>query len=247
MDVEQVAFLASGWSLASTDAHATSIALANDEETVLVDAGGQATRGLVATVGTENLDHVYLTHEHPDHTYALPGLIHHLRFEDERGPLTIHGPAPALENVRGALEALGVTCPFELNWEPLEVTQGTDDRARWGPTEHSVPTLAYRFGDVVVCGDTGPSEVVVKLAQEASLLIHEATHTDPEKTHPAGHSTPEDAGHAARKARVGALALIHIYPTIEKEEARRRTGFNPVFAPADGDVLVREDQSWTQD
>lgn len=246
MDVDAVGFLACGWSLASEDTHATAIALDAGEEVVLVDAGGDVPRGLVRTFGTQRLRHVYLTHEHPDHTYALPGLVHHLRFAGERGPLTVHGPSPALERAREAIDALGVTCPFELRWSSIDAASGEDARARWMPTEHSVPTLAYRFGDVVVCGDTAPSGQVVALAEDASLLVHEATHTDPERTHGAGHSTPSDAAQAASQAGVDALALIHVHPSLGRDGAREASAFEPTFAPADGDLIHRDGAgTWT--
>lgn len=245
MDVEAVGFLACGWSLASSDAHGTAIALRSEEGVTLVDAGGGVTKELVRTFGDDELDHVYLTHEHPDHTWGLPGLIHHLRFAGERGRLTIHGPAPALARVREALDALGVTCPFEIVWDELERERGEDPRASWTPTEHSVPTLAYRFGDVVVSGDTGPSAEIPELARGASLLIHEASHTDEDLTHGSGHSTPSDAGAAASKAGVDTLALIHVHPSLGRERARELCPFEDVVAPADGDILTPESDRWT--
>lgn len=247
MDVEAVGFLACGWSLATSDAHGTAIALRSEEGVTLVDVGGSVTKELVRSFGDDELDHIYLTHEHPDHTCGLPGLIHHLRFAGDRGPLTIHGPAPALARVRGALDALGVTCPFEIVWDELAAERGEDSRASWVPTEHSVPTLAYRFGDVVVCGDTGPSARVPELARGASLLVHEASHTDEELTHGSGHSTPSDAGAAASKAGVGTLALIHVHPSLGRERARELCPFDHVVAPADGDILAPDADHWIRD
>lgn len=246
MRVDTVAFLACGWSLASTKTHATAIALDTDQGVILADAGGDATRGLVATFGTDRLDHVYLTHEHPDHTYALPGLVHHLRFAGARDRLVVHGPAPALGRARGALEALGVTCPFSLEWDPLEEAAGGDARADWVPADHSVPTLAYRFGDVVICGDTGPSELIVELARGASLLVHEASHTNEKLTHTAGHSTPEDAAKVASRADVGTLALIHIHPDLGLEGALEGCPFEDTLAPVDGDIVERAGDTWQE-
>lgn len=246
MRVHSVAFLACGWSLASTRAHATAIALQTDEGVILVDAGGDAIKGLVRTFGTEQLSHIYLTHEHPDHLYALPGLIHHLRFADEREALHIHGPAPALERAQAALDALGVRCPFELAWGEIAVEAGGDDRARWVPAAHSVPTLAYRFGDVVVCGDTAPSERIEELAQGASLLVHEASHTDERLTHENGHATPADAGRIAAAAEVDHLALIHVHPSLGPAGAVDACPFGPVTAPIDGLILEREGGTWRE-
>lgn len=244
MSVEAVAFLACGWSLASARTHATAIALQLDDEVVLVDAGGNAVRGLARTLGTRDLRHVYLTHEHPDHTYAFPGLVHHLRFAEEREILHVHGPGPALANARDALTALDVSYPFELRWHALDDEPGEDARARWAPCNHGAPTLAYRFQDVVVCGDTGPSERVAALAEGADLLVHEATHTDPERTHPHGHSTPQDAAEVAAAADAGTLALIHVHPNLGPEGARDACPFEPTVAPVDGDVLEAAPDEW---
>lgn len=244
MAVQAVAFLACGWSLASEDAHGTSLALRTDEGVHLVDAGGEVTKGLVRSFGSEELDHVYLTHEHPDHTWGLPGLIHHLRFAGERGPLRIHGPQPALARARASLEALGVTCPFELRWSEIDVEPGEDERTRWVPADHSVPTLAYRFDDVVVCGDTAPSDEVVELSRGASLLVHEASHTNEEMTAPSGHATPSQAADVASRADVDALALIHVHPSLGRAGAKQACPFPRVMAPKDGDVIRPEKGGW---
>ncbi len=244
MTVDRVAFLAAGWSLATAQAHGTSIALETQDGTILVDVGGEATKGLVATSGLASLQRIYLTHEHPDHLWALPGLLHCLRFADERGPLAIHGPAPALERARAAIEALGVTTPFELQWSPIALAPGSDDLASWTPADHPVPTLSYRFDDVVVCGDTAPTHSTVELAQGASLLAHEASHTSEELTHSNGHSTPADAGRIAHEAGVGTLALIHIHPSLDRKSAVDATGFDPTLAPVDGQVLARTGGGW---
>jgi ribonuclease Z len=61
-------------------------------------------------------------------------------------------------------------------------------------------------------GDTRPTESLVKLAQNADLLIHEATLSDEllERAQEEGHSTPSQAAEIARKARVKQLILTHI-------------------------------------
>lgn len=244
MTVQQVAFLASGWSLATPEAHGTSIALGTQEGTILVDVGGETTKGLAATFGLETLTRIYLTHEHPDHLWALPGLLHCLRFGQDRGPLAIHGPKPALDRARRAVDALGVTTPFEVQWVEITDEHGADDIARWAPADHPVPTLSYRFDDVVVCGDTAPSEETTELAKGGSLLVHEATHTSEELTHPHGHATPADAGAIAAQAEVDALALIHIHPSLDRKQAVEAAGFDPTFAPVDGQQLMRTGKTW---
>ena len=246
MEPDTVTFAACGWSLARPRAHGTSIALHGDAGTVLVDAGGDVAKQLARLDATSSLERVYLTHEHPDHLWGLPGLIHSLRFTSRERPLALVGPAPALARVRGALDALDVTCPFPLEWREIEDEAGSDDIAQWAPMDHSVATLGYRFGDVTVLGDTRPTEQVTDLAEGSSLLVHEATHTDADRCHASGHSTPADAGRAASRAGVATLGLIHIHPSLSAKRAVEEAGFPDTIAPEDGDQLRHTAEGWEQ-
>ncbi len=81
---------------------------------------------------------------------------------------------------------------------------------------------------VVYSGDTAPCERLVKEAEGADLLIHEATFTSDmeEEAHERGHSTARDSAIIASKANVKALVMTHFsnrYESLHKhlEEARR--------------------------
>ena len=65
---------------------------------------------------------------------------------------------------------------------------------------------------IVYSGDTRQSENLVKLAENADLLIHEATFDDEltERAVEDGHSTPGMAAETAKKAGVKRLVLTHI-------------------------------------
>jgi ribonuclease Z len=65
---------------------------------------------------------------------------------------------------------------------------------------------------IVYSGDTRQSENIVKLAEGADLLIHEATFDDElkERALEDGHSTPSMAAETAKKAGVKQLFLTHI-------------------------------------
>ena len=65
---------------------------------------------------------------------------------------------------------------------------------------------------IVYTGDTGASEQIVELAENADLLIHEATFEDElkERAVEDGHSTPSMAAETAKKAGVKRLFLTHI-------------------------------------
>ena len=65
---------------------------------------------------------------------------------------------------------------------------------------------------IVYTGDTRQSENLVKLAENADMLIHEATFDDEltERAMEDGHSTPGMAAETAKKAGVKRLVLTHI-------------------------------------
>jgi ribonuclease Z len=80
------------------------------------------------------------------------------------------------------------------------------------PVCHLIPTIGLRIESIqsrkiiTYSCDTEPCQEVVRLAQNADILIHEATGAFP------GHTTSFQAGEIAQEAEVGALYLIH-YPT----------------------------------
>jgi ribonuclease Z len=65
---------------------------------------------------------------------------------------------------------------------------------------------------IVYSGDTRPTKSLLRLAEGADLLIHEATFDDEllDKAIEDGHSTPSQAAETAKKAKVKKLILTHL-------------------------------------
>jgi ribonuclease Z len=81
---------------------------------------------------------------------------------------------------------------------------------------------------IVYTGDTRPSKPLVRLAENANLLIHEATFDDElfERAGEDGHSTPSQAAETAKEAGAKWLILTHISAryrdaTLLLEQARK--------------------------
>ena len=110
------------------------------------------------------------------------------------------------------------------------------------------PAFAYRFdtpsGSAVFSGDTGPCDNVVRLAQGADYLVHEVIDLDFVRERVAkmpnrdnivnhlteSHTSPEDAGRIAARAKVKTLVLSHLVPgdseiAEDTWEARSKTTF----------------------
>lgn len=120
------------------------------------------------------------------------------------------------------------------NMAPFEVFRDEKVRVTAILVQHEpvAPAFAFRFdskfGSVVISGDTGASENLVKLAQGADVLLHEAIDLDsvakeytraPESHrnasmdhHRRAHTTAAQAGELASRAGVRTLALHHLVP-----------------------------------
>ena len=94
---------------------------------------------------------------------------------------------------------------------------------------------------IVIAGDTAPTETVRVLAEDADLLVHEATFLEDERARAAEtlHSTARQAAEIAREARVRMLALTHVSPRYFGPELAReaREVFPPTIVPRDFDIV----------
>ena len=102
-----------------------------------------------------------------------------------------------------------------------------------------VPAFGYRFDgpdrSIVISGDTGRSDALVRLAQGADVLVHEAlwvpavdqivgsvTNASTLKKHlMASHTSAEDAGRVAQAAGVKTLVLSHFVPADDPQVTDR--------------------------
>jgi ribonuclease BN (tRNA processing enzyme) len=89
-----------------------------------------------------------------------------------------------------------------------------------------VPAFGYRFDtadrSIVISGDTTPSENLIKLAQGADVLVHEAMNVQAvermrippalKRSILSHHTSAEDAGRIAQSAGVKLLVLSHFVP-----------------------------------
>lgn len=238
-------------------------------ERILVDCGPCILQQLDAIgVSPAELTHVFFTHRHGDHTLGYPMLM--LWYELQENPALAPPTLIASAQTFAALDALmntafgtveGVTesaprivLPQDA---PGEAQIHPHIRLRTFPMQHSdfAPVLGLRietrgpFGEhaIAFTGDTLPNPNIALLAQDADLLVHEATlcaTLEPQFAEGAyGHSTAQSAGRNARLARARRLALTHIEAsTLEQrqlliEEAQREFD-GPVFIQVPGLRLV---------
>ncbi|MEA2316813.1 MAG: ribonuclease [Solirubrobacteraceae bacterium] len=94
---------------------------------------------------------------------------------------------------------------------------------------------------VVISGDTAPCDMVRAAAEDADVLVHEATFTEDERDRAfeTGHSTARQAAELARGARVRLLALTHVSTRYGGGEIREeaRAVFERTVVPRDFDAI----------
>jgi ribonuclease Z len=101
---------------------------------------------------------------------------------------------------------------------------------------------ARRGRTIVISGDTAPCQAVEAHAQDADLLVHEATFLEDERARArdTAHSTARQAAELARDAGVGLLALTHLstryFPRDVRDEAR--SVFPATVVPRDFDAIA---------
>jgi ribonuclease Z len=189
------------------------------DEFILVDCtANPLVRLEQAGLSPERLSHLILTHFHPDHVSGVPLLLMDLWLLGRKSALTIHGLPHTLDRLEALMRAFGwenwpnfYTVDFRrLPEEPLSLVLETANlRVLSSPVEHLIPTVGLRFENrarrsaLAYSCDTQPSSAVVKLAEGADTLIHEATGEAP------GHSSARQAGSIAQQAGVRRLYLIH--------------------------------------
>lgn len=228
--------LGSSSALSSKDSENTHMVLVGEERVVMIDCVNNPVHRL-EQVGIDFLDvtDLILTHFHPDHVSGVPLLLMDMWLRGRTKLITIYGLHYTLDRMEQLMrmyswEAWPNFFPVAFHRLP-ETEKNTlldcaEFRIASSPVRHLIPTIGLRFDfktnqkALAYSCDTEPCEEVVRLAEGANVLIHEATGDA------LGHSSARQAGQVAAEAEVGKLYLIH-YSTGEYangnliKEARR--------------------------
>jgi len=199
-----------------------------------------------------DLDWIWLSHFHPDHTTDLVPLLFAARspLYGRKKPLVI-GAATGLKDYYERLhQVYGHWIELDsslLAFREVESTSVTKMDFPFGslstlPLEHVKESLGYRLKteDGLIwaySGDTDYCNNLVSLARDADLFFCECSFPDNLKTE--GHLTPKWAGKAAREAGCKRLVLTHLYPACDEIDvvAACRKEYS-------GDIVVAEDFMW---
>jgi ribonuclease BN (tRNA processing enzyme) len=198
------------------------------DTSIWVDAGTGTLAELQRHIPLANLDAIWISHAHADHTADLLTAYYALRFADvtPARPLPLIGPPGLVERMVGFLGHRSAAV-FPEVFDVMEM-RGWQDRVvgelalSWGPLDHGMPAFGLRVeagGSVLVySGDSAYCAGLVELAEGADLFLCEAGAS----VHPpegAVHCTPEDAARLASEAGARRLLLTHCDAPDARERA----------------------------
>ena len=253
MSQTSVTILGSGTCVPSLQRSSCAILVETGASRLLFDSGPGTMHRLLSTgISLFDIDFIFYSHFHPDHSGELVPFIFATKYPDSsrrRTPLTMAGGygfhrfINGLKAVYGDWMSLpeGMLRLVELEKEGPARRQFTSFSVETMPMNHREESLGYRITDsggrsIVYSGDTDTTQNLVSLATGADLLVCESAMPDELKV--PGHLTPSLAGDLATRAHVKKLVLTHLYPECDqvdlKAQCRRtyqgppahRTGFD---------------------
>lgn len=223
----EVIILGSGTCIPAADREPSGILVKVNSENLLFDSGS-GTLHKLNKIGVDyrQLQYLFYTHTHPDHTIDLVPLLQAIRVAPQfsrKLPIYIHGPSQFSEFIKRLAHAYGDWILFaefevfikELNHDLLEFPFGKITTA---PMKHSQHSIGYRIDSqagkaIVYSGDTDYCEAIIDLATHCDILILECSFPDNQRM--AGHLTPSLAARIATESHCKHLILTHFYPLFE--------------------------------
>lgn len=201
---------------------ASGLVVKGSGQVLLFDIGpGTLTRLHLASVDCDQLDHLLISHLHPDHTLDLATLLLVFNYApnaERTKPFALTG----CQGLRKFFDRMVSLYPeiapsgFQLEFREArtDAFQIGGLRIRTAPSGHTAESISFRIEDgqraIVYSGDASPQGDLVKLAEGADLLVSECSF-------PAGWSTEDHLnadtlGEIADRAGVKSVVTVHSYP-----------------------------------
>ncbi|OEJ55008.1 MBL fold metallo-hydrolase [Streptomyces agglomeratus] len=224
---------------ASADNPCSGYLVSCDDTRIWVDAGSGTLGPLQRHVRLDELDAIWISHLHADHSADLLTAYYALLYADIclAAPIRLFGPPGIADRLAGFLTNTSTRSPIESAFAVTELHDG--HQAAIGSLKltsravaHGIPAFAVRIEaagrSLVYSGDTAPCPSLTQLADDCDVLLCEAESAQAPDNGDQVHHTPEDAGDTARIARAGRLIVTHVgrFLTPRQAVARASTRFD---------------------
>ena len=215
---------------------------------VWVDAGTGTLAQLQRHVRLDELDAIWISHLHADHSADLLTAYYGALYADIQlaAPIPLYGPPGIADRLAHFLTNSSTRSPVESAFAVDELHDGHQVRVgaltlTSRAVAHGMPAFALRVEaagrSLVYSGDTAPCPGLTSLAEDCDVLLCEAESAQAPGAGEQVHHTPEDTGDTARAARAGRLIVTHVgrFLTPEQAVARASTRFDgPIDYAAPG-------------
>lgn len=223
----KLTILGSGTGTPSLHRNPCALLIRIENQNLVFDTGpGILKRLLEIGVTYHDIDYIFYSHFHTDHTLDLAAILFaakyalSLRTKD----LPIIGARGLKKFYQNLLNLYGqVIKPESYQIDLVEIAeQVTDFRSFTVKTlfmQHTPESLGYRIeskGKIIVySGDTDVCVNLVKLGEQADILILDCSFPDEMKV--PGHLIPQEAGEIAQRCNCKKLVLSHLYPVCQEQ------------------------------
>jgi ribonuclease BN (tRNA processing enzyme) len=242
----RVVVLGTGTPNADPERSGPAVAVVVNGRAYIVDAGpgvvrraAAAARNGIPALRAPQLDIVFLTHLHSDHTLGLPDLMLSPWVLERTSPLRVYGPSGTAAMVEHLTAAYAEDIDMRLNGgepsnrtghatEAHEIKAGVVYRdsnvtVSAFPVAHGgwPQAFGYRFvtkdRTIVISGDTRPTDEIVRQCNGCDVLVHEVRSDERLATRPpawqayhkAFHTSTLELAAIATRARPKLLVLYH--------------------------------------
>lgn len=238
-----VEFLGRCGSIQDASASNTSIILRGNEGSVLIDVSGN----LPEAVGDGSLKALILTHEHIDHIYALPSLLHQLWLSGRSEKLMIAASKPVLELASEMIDLFSIRKKkgiFEISMaelKPFSIAGIDISPFKTDHTSDSYGIIAACDGRTLIyTSDTRPIHDY-GILKSADVLISETSglHSDEEVLIRKGHQSGVDAASLAIALNAERLYIVHL-PADDKKKLSILEEARSVFPATEIPELLRK-------
>jgi len=141
-----IVFLGTSASAPTAGRAPTALLVRRGGDRLLFDCAEGTQRQLMrSSLGLPDLDQIFLTHYHADHTLGLPGLLKTFALRGREVPLTVYGPPGLRELFNDLRRVFGkVTYPLEtIEVRPGETLERDGYRILVFPVHHGVSAVGY--------------------------------------------------------------------------------------------------------